>query len=222
MTCQRLEQEGMLAEVGGQLDAHVAECADCRARLVGYQTLASWVATGKSAHRAPAGFARRTMERARDEAARRRRRRLAAGTLVAAAAVIALYAVIRPPAPSAPARLALRVEQAEGWRSVPAMLNVGDVIHAEAMRGDAPTFELRVYRSSLTLVQRCPAPGDVHCRGVAGEQLRWRVPSVGTYQVVLLVSERPIPASRGTLEQDVHAATREGARVVEVRVLHVR
>lgn len=222
MTCQRLEQEGMLAELGGQLESHVAECADCQARLVGYQTLASWIAAAKSARRAPAGFAQRTMARARAEGARRRRRRWAAGTLVAAAAAIALYLVTRPAAPSEPARLALQVEQAGGWRSAPAMANVGDVIRAEAKRGDAPIFELRVYRNARALVQRCPATGDASCRGARGELLQWRIPSVGTYQVLLLVSERPIPAPRGTLDQDVHAATGDGARVVEVKALYVR
>jgi hypothetical protein len=63
MTCNRLERKGLLARLGGELHGHVEQCPDCSARVRGYQRIAGWIAEGKTQHRAPAGWQRRTLAR---------------------------------------------------------------------------------------------------------------------------------------------------------------
>lgn len=63
MRCDRLEGEALLAELGGELYAHVEQCPDCSARIRGYRRVASWIAEGKALHRAPSGWQGRTLAR---------------------------------------------------------------------------------------------------------------------------------------------------------------
>jgi hypothetical protein len=121
----------------------------------------------------------------------------------------------------------------------------GQVIQARALAADARYFEIRVYRGARDLLVRCPEAGPPICiqaggslfdprdasagnavtdRGSATDVpslLVWRIPSVSTYQVVLLVSRQPITPPRGSLNDDVTAARAAGARVITVGTVHV-
>lgn len=245
MSCDRLEHEHLLADLGAALDAHVDQCEDCSARLRGYQTIAALIAEGTTSHRAPADWGQRTL--ARVKAARRSRQRrvamLSALGAAAAAAIVLVCLVHLPggpdsggpvdssatvvqntepmpaavePAPSP--KLALQIVGGDGWRGV---AHPGEEVHARAVAPGAPHVEIRVYREARRLVARCPEPGSSVCLG-GDPALIWKVPAVGTYQVLLVVSTRPIAAPRGSLEDDVAAATAAGARVVDMETLDVR
>ena len=221
MTCNRLEEDDLLGELGGAIDPHVEGCADCRARLRGHQRVAGWIAAGVTGHQAPADWKARTL--ARVTRARGRRRRVVMGTSLAAIAlaVVVILGVraLRSPGvdPGAP-RLALQIVEQGGWRGD---AHAGQQLRARAQPAGAPHFEIRIYRGARDLLVRCPDAGPPACLERDGSLLAWQLPSVGTYQVVLLVSPRPLAAPRGSLDDDVAAASAAGARVVAVETLHV-
>jgi hypothetical protein len=233
VTCKRLEAEGLLAELGGTLDAHVEQCEDCRARLRGYQRLAGLIATGATARQAPADWKARTQARVR-AAARAQRRRRIVGLGAAAVAAVAAAAIVLPPwfrggggarQPEEPS-LALQLgddpavtHHQRDWRGE---VHVGTQLRAHAIPAGQPYFEVRVYRGARELLLRCPQAGPPACLEADRSMLVWTIPSVATYQVLFLVAARPIAAPRGSLDDDVAAATAGGARVIEVQTLHVR
>jgi hypothetical protein len=65
MTCRRLEDRDALAELVEDPDRHTQHCPDCSARVRGYQRIASWIAEGRTNHRAPADWRRRTLAQLR-------------------------------------------------------------------------------------------------------------------------------------------------------------
>jgi hypothetical protein len=221
----------MLAELGGTLDPHVEHCPDCSERLRGYRTIAGLIAHGATVRRAPPSWAQRTLARL-DAAPRRRRVRVALRSAMLAAAAAAIVLVVLwhhrdrqdsarlgdEPPPATP-RLALQLTHAGAWRGE---AHPGDQLSARADAAEAAYFEIRVYRGARELLVRCPGAGAPVCRGSDGSLLLWPVPSVGTYQVVLLVSPRPVAAPAGSLDDDMAAATAAGARAAEVETLHVR
>jgi hypothetical protein len=230
VTCKRLEAEGLLAELGDTLDSHVEQCEDCRARLRGYQRLAGLIATGATARQAPADWKARTQARVR-AAARAQRRRRIVGLGAAAVAAVAAAAIVLPPwfggarQPAEP-RLALQLgddpaitHHQSDWRGE---VHVGTQLRAHALAAGEKYFEVRVYRGARELLLRCPQAGPPACLEADRSTLVWTIPSVATYQVLFLVSAQPIAAPRGSLEDDVAAATAGGARVIEAQTLHVR
>jgi hypothetical protein len=255
MTCRRLEDDDLLAELGDTLDPHVEQCADCREHLRGYQQIARWLAEARTANALPADWKRRTLARVHATPLRRRRRIFlasAAGVSVAAAAAVALLVIGRGPSPESQTRpeLALRIDDAPGWRASmqppdPSassarprfVAHPGQVVQAEAIPADARYFEIRVYRSARDLLLRCPEAGAPACvaraASPAGSQghpdldgelrsrLVWKIPSIGTYQVVFLVSQQPIAGPGGSLDDDVAAASAAGARAIDVETIHV-
>jgi hypothetical protein len=156
----------------------------------------------------------------RAAAAAARRKRIAAqvGVAVAAAAVLAVFVI--PPQPrdqaGAPA-LAIQIVDRGGWRGD---AHPGEQLRARAIPAGAPYFDIRVYRSARDLVVHCPKAGPPVCIE-QGRSLIWTVPSVGTYQVLLLISRQPIAAPRGSLNDDVAAATASGATAVAVETIRV-
>lgn len=223
MTCTRLEHDALLAELGGEMDAHVESCDTCRASLQRYQPIAALLAGGATAHRAPPDFAARAMASVRAAvAARRRRRRLAtAGAVGLAVAAAVLFWVLRsgPPAPAQVASLVLEFTSQGSWRGDS---HVGDELRARARLAGERHFAIRVYRSARELLHECPQAGAPGCQEAGGALLVWTLPSVGAYQVLMLVSAQPIAASKGTLDGDVAAATAAGAKVVDLQTFHVR
>ncbi|MEZ4360584.1 MAG: hypothetical protein R3B48_10400 [Kofleriaceae bacterium] len=223
MTCARLEEQGLLAELGGEPDPHVSECEECRARWSGYARLADMVASGATARAVPADWKERTLARVRAAArARRRRRMMRGGGLAVAAAAAALAIVLfgpRGPRPPREARLTTQIVDSGGFRGE---AHVGDELRARAEPGAYRHFELRVYRGARELVARCPGATAAACAAPGAAALAWTIPAVGVYQVLLLVAEQPIPEPRGTVDEDVAAATAAGARVVDMQTVHVR
>jgi len=213
----------MLAELGGALDAHVEQCEDCRARLSGYRQIAGLIATATTAHRAPADWKQRTLARVR--AARRARRRRAAmlsmmGAAATAAAIVVVVRLYPPTDPErAGPRLTMAIVDPGGWRGD---AHPGEIVRARAEPAGEPSFEIRVYRGSRDLVVRCPDAGPPVCAEPDRSLLVWTVPSVATYQVVFLVSQRPIAAPRGTFNEDIAVAIAGGARVVTVETVNAQ
>jgi hypothetical protein len=152
--------------------------------------------------------------------------------------------------PAAP-QLAIQIAEKEGWRASvarpdPALAmpqwfdaHPGQVVHARALSVDARYLEIRVYRGDRRLVVSCPAAGPPVCVQDSGARftsqpslthdpagntppvLVWKIPSVGTYRVVLLASQQPIAPPRGSLNDDVMAASSAGAKPSSVEI-HVR
>lgn len=210
----------MLAGLGEGLDAHVEQCEDCRARLRGYQQIAGLIAEGVTTHRAPPDWKQRTLARVR-AAPRTRRRRVTTLWLAAAVAGIALFLFFhrrtpleRPGTPE----LAMQIVHNGGWRGE---AHPGEELRARALLAGASHFEIRVYRGARDLLVRCPDAGPPVCLEPDRSLLVWKLPSVGTYQVLLLVSQQPIAAPLGSLNADVAAATAAGARAIDVETLHV-
>jgi hypothetical protein len=233
MTCNRLEDGDLLGDLTGttgatrattersELDAHVEHCADCRARLRGHQRVAGWIAAGTTGHRPPADWKAQTLARVARVRGRRRRIVAMAAIAVAAGALAIIGARVLRPAPVGPdaaPRLAMQIVEQGGWRGE---AHAGEQVRARAELVGARSFEIRVYRGARDLLVRCPAAGPPACLERDGSLLAWTLPSVGTYQVVLLVGLEPIAAPRGSLDDDVAAATARGARVVTVETLHV-
>ena len=63
MSCDRLEREKLLSELGDVLDPHVEQCDDCRERLRGYEHIMRWIAEGTTARRLPPDWKQRTLAR---------------------------------------------------------------------------------------------------------------------------------------------------------------
>jgi len=221
----------MLAELGGALDEHAEQCADCRERLRGYRQIAGLIAEGATTHEAPPGWKQRTLARAyAAPRARRRRATLLSALAGAAAAAILLVLLLRPRTPPerpngplgsaqlGTPQLAMEVVDGGGWRGE---AHPGEEVRARARLAGASYFEVRVYRGARDLLVRCPTAGPSVCLESDGSLLAWKVPSVGTYQVLLLVSQQPIAAPRGSLDDDVAAATAAGARAIDVETIHV-
>jgi hypothetical protein len=224
VTCNRLEDEDLLAELGGTLDEHAAHCPDCSERLRGYEQIAALLADGATDHRAPPGWKQRTLARVHIDPRRRRRRRTAIVSALVGVAAVGLLLVLLPrfhPDPDHPSgtpQLDMQFVDGGGWRGE---AHPGEDIRARARPAGAAYFEIRVYRGARDLLVRCPGAGPSVCLEIGGSLLVWKVPSVGTYQVVLLTSQQPIAAPRGSLDADVAIAIAAGARASDVETIHV-
>jgi len=228
MSCNRLEDDDLLSELGGELNAHVEQCEDCSARVRGYRQIAGMIAEGATVHRLPADWEHRTL--ARVDAARlaqrvrptRRRRVITFSALAAVAAVITLFLITRrnpPVEPSGTPSLEMQIVEEGGWRGE---AHPGNEVRARALAAGERYFEIRVYHGARDLLVRCPGERPPVCREPDRSLLVWRLPSVGTYQILLLVSSQPIAEPHGSLDHDVEKATAAGARVIDVQALHVR
>jgi hypothetical protein len=222
VTCDRLEREDLLGRLGEELPPHIHECPDCRASVGAYTRLAALLGRD-SERRLPDRWKERTLARLQG---RRTRRRVAValGVTIAAAFAVIVVLAIRDSTPVPPAaELLAWVETGPGWRGEEqsgAKQNrkgrPGDTLHVSSPPSTAENVELRVYRETRELLVRCPGAAAAVCRRV-GDQLEvtWRLPSVGTYQVVWLVSSSPLPAPAGDVNTDIRAARRSGARATE-------
>ncbi|TMQ05449.1 MAG: hypothetical protein E6J91_40525 [Deltaproteobacteria bacterium] len=120
----------------------------------------------------------------------------------------------------------------------------GQILLARPIPTGVPYFEIRVYRGDRLLV-RCPVDHPPACvpassslwaayaadtgnalpdRDTTAEVpsgLIWKIPSIGTYWVVLFASQQPIAPPRGSVNDDVTAARAAGADASETRTIHV-
>jgi hypothetical protein len=135
---------------------------------------------------------------------------------VAAAAVALLWWRARPTEPRGP-ELAMAIERAsEAIRGD--ALRLGDKVRF-TVAGGRSVRALWIYRGASELVLACPA--DPACE-VKGEELivTFAPRLVGEHRVVAVWSSEPLPAPRGSLDEEAAAALRAGA-TIERRTLWV-
>jgi hypothetical protein len=221
VTCDRLERDGLLADLDRD-DEHVAGCPDCSARREEYRRLTAAIARGDTTHRPHAGWKERTLARVRAaQVARRRRARLLGGAVLAAAAAALLFFFVRRgPAVAPPPRLALRIAEGGGvWRGD---AHPGNQLVVSASGGAPRRRELRIYRDGRELLLRCPGAPAPACRPVrGGVEVVWTIPTAGEYQVLWLGASTPLPDTSGSLDHDVRALTAAGGTVEAVETLRV-
>lgn len=221
--CDRFEREGLRRlEQGLPLDEHFDTCADCRRARAAYQRLAQELAAAGARYDPPAGW----QARVRDAIERHRERSwrgwrpwvLAAAGTAAVALIVALLVVEPGPPPS----LALQVEIAAGGAARRgADAHPGDRLLLRASLSGARHAELRVYRNDADLVLRCATePPCIRTGDVLEAALA--LPSPGSYQPLLLASDRPLPAPSAGLDADAGAALEAGATVDLGREVQVR
>jgi hypothetical protein len=226
--CDDFARRGALALERGENDEHLAGCAECRAARDAYRATARRVAAAGDGWRAPAGWeARLEQTIARRAAARRRRVWLGAGSGGLAVAALVLAVVIRSSHPPQLATLALEVvvtlppTAAPGAGPEPARRRsgsprVGDWLVARARGVRRQHAELRVYRTGGDVTLRCAPPGGPSlCRRDGdGIEAGVALPRIGTYRVLLMASDRPLPPPSASLDVDAAAARRGGAAVI--------
>jgi hypothetical protein len=216
--CNRFEQEGLLRkERGLPMDEHYATCPDCLAAMKDFQRIQTALASTEALPEPKAGWETRVLGMVDalpipTTHTRWSWRWLPAFAAAAAAAVLAIVFVARGPAPVAPLGLELGrqkgevVQRGEGYQP-------GDTLTIRASTGGARYAEVRVYLNGGELLLRCSA--EQPCVR-EGDWLRAEVklPAVGRYQVLLLASDRELPAGHATLDQDGSEALSAGAQVL--------
>lgn len=212
--CQRFERElleelSAKGELSGQAAQHLATCPQCQELHRRYQRVLSALRAQGS------GAARRSDHVARVLAAARpspARRWAVAGAALALAAALALWWRLRPSGEPVAPEFAVEV-----------IAQAGPTLRGEAQLGDRLRVRIRagaavwIYRNDHELLLVCPR--DCQRRG---DEVQGELPidQVGRYQVVWL-SPAPALEASGSLEQDVAAARRAGARH-ELRELEVQ
>jgi hypothetical protein len=156
-------------------------------------------------HEPPVGWEARVLAASTPK----RRWWLVAVPALALAAVIAIVIGVRgDPAPK-PFALAVAIE-ASGAVVRGTTAKPGDTVQATAS-GGAGHHAVWIYRGDRELVVACT--GAKPCRATLA--------SVGTYTVVALIAKQPLPAPRGSLDDDLAAALSGGAshttQKIEVR-----
>ena len=219
MTCDRLERDDLLGHLGEQMDPHVEDCPDCRARRRDYSRLTTALAA-ESYHPLPERWKERTLARIQYETRRPRRTTATVGIAVAAVVAVVLIVVGLPgrERPQRRTELAVRIEKGKTqWRAAagPRSANRGDILHVTSP-GLAGDFELRVYHDGRRVAVRCPGHPAPTCRQTRDAvELTWKLTQTGAYQVVWLASASPLPPPTDNLDDDLDAARRAGARISE-------
>jgi len=212
--CRRFEEEGLLRlEQGLPLGEHFATCADCLAERAFYERLRGDIAAAGEGIEPPPGWEAELWAAVAQRKASRRRPWSWWLLVPAAAAVLVAVLLLRPSAPP-PARLALAVEVETGTGTVRrgAEAHPGDRLRLRASIGEAGHAELRVYRNNRALVLRCSTEPPCR-RGQGTLEAELPLPAIGSYQSLLLTSERALPGEAGAgLDPDVAAALETGAR----------
>jgi hypothetical protein len=214
-TCDRFEREGLLlVERGEPLGEHFQACPDCRAALAAYERLRFDLAAAGARYEAPAHWQARVRAAL---ASRRQRRRWRWSTLLipagvaGAVAAATLLVVIHEPRSESIAALEVEIVAGGEVTRRGAAAHPGDRLHLRARTAGGEHAELRVYRHDAELVLRCSTePPCVRDGDLL--QATLRLESLGTYQTLLLVSERPLPPPLAGLDRDVGAALEAGAR----------
>ena len=248
MRCHRLDEEDWLETVASG-SPHSDHCPDCRRAMAAYDRIAAalsqdsdrevpsdWMermqarlalssqpaeprATGSSpslvrpSPEVMAGLATRS-----DTPPRRRWAGWLMGSSgLTAAAAMALAIAGRPSA----AFLIPSIEKAAVlYRAASDVPHSGDTLHLRAGPGDAEHFSLRIYRDSERLVMECSGPVAPCTEGEDGVEVAYLLADPGVYEVYLLTSDSTIAPPLGSLEEDLDAAFRGGARITSKRRLH--
>lgn len=213
--CDRFEREGLLRlEQGLPLDEHFETCPDCRAARAAYDRLRNEIALAGSRREPPAHWQARVwaaVERRSKRSSLSWRWLLAPGVAAAVAAVL-LLVVGR--APEGPTFATLQVETETGGGAVRRgdEVHPGDRLILRATTGGARHAELRVYLHDTELVLRCST--EPPCiRHEDALEATLVLDALGSYQSLLLVSDRPLPEPSSGLDGDAGAALAAGAQV---------
>jgi hypothetical protein len=211
--CNRFEREGLLAlEQDRPLDRHFDACPACREARTAYERLGTAIATAADGlEPRPDWQARVWAEVARRGASKRRP--WWSGWLVPAGAVAALALVLaaRWLTPAAAPGLTVAVLPGDSVRRG-ATAQPGDRLDLRAVTGGAGHAELRVYRDDSEIVLRCAE--EAPCRRRGGRlEASLVLPSIGSFQAVLLTSDSAIVPPTGLgLDADAAAALDAGVR----------
>lgn len=213
--CDRFETEGLLQlERGQALDPHFDTCPDCLVARERWQRLGEEIASLGESLEPSADWQARTFARIEKRATGRRRSRLRGwfqaglGTAAAAALVVVLVQRFEPPAPEGLEWIVGK--GSESLRSLEAA--PGDPLRVRAPAARTHV-ELRIYRDDLELLVQCST--EPPCQRSRGRiEASFQIPGPGTYQVLWLSSEQPLPAptSEG-LDADAESALAAGARI---------
>ncbi len=216
--CDRFETEGLLRlERGEPLGEHFATCPDCLAAREVYTRLRQDLAAAAAEEEPPGDWEARVW--ARIARKKRQPRWIWFLAPVGAAALAAMLFLVPPRTPTA---ASLTQEVTSGATTARAAgARPGDRLSLRAETAAAPYAELRVYRNRDELMLRCP--GAETCSREDGALTASLVlPSVGTYQALLLLGDQPpSPPGRG-LDPDAGAAVEQGAQVLLGEEVSVR
>ena len=221
--CRRFEEEALVRlEQGLPLDEHFATCADCLAERAFYERLQRDIAAAGEGIEPPPGWQAELWAAVEERKSAGRRLRGWWLLVPAAAAVLIAVLLLRPSAPP-PARLALAVEVETGTGAVRrgAEAHPGDRLHLRASTGEADHAELRVYRNNRALVLRCSTEPPCR-RGKGTLEAAFRLPSIGSYQPLLVTSDHSLPEAGAGLDADVARALAAGARATLGAEIEVR
>lgn len=220
--CRRFEQEGLLLlERGLPFANHFHTCPDCVQALEAYERLQRELASAGARYRPPAGWQSRVRAAVAAREARRAGWRLRLMIPAGVAAALVLLFLLVPDREPMPVALQAEVELGSGAMRRGREPHPGDVLRLRGATGGAPHAEIRVYLNDAELVLRCSTAAP--CRRRA-ESLEASVvlDSIGSYQPVLLVSDRPLPGPVATLDDDAAAAIAAGAHIAMSRQVEVR
>jgi hypothetical protein len=223
--CRRFEKEGLVRLMQGRpLDDHFATCPDCLAERAFYERLRGDIAAAGDGIEPPPGWRAELWAAIEQRKATRRRLRGWWFLVPAAAAAAVLIAVLllRPsPPPSVRLALAVAVETGRGAVRRGAEAHPGDRLRLRATTGNVAYAEFRIYRNNRALVLRCSTePPCVRRQGTL--EAAFPLPAIGSYQSLLVTSDRSLPAAGAGLDADVAVVLDAGARAtlgaeVEVR-----
>lgn len=221
--CSRFEDEGLLRlEQGLPLDEHFSTCADCLSERAAYERLRQEIATAGEGIEPPSGWQAGVWSAIEKRQVARRRWRGWWFLLPAAAAVLLAILLLRPPAqPVVQLALAVEIEAGTGPVRRGGEAHPGDRLRLRATTGWPANAELRVYRNDRALVLRCSTEPPCR-RGNNTLEADLVLPAIGSYQSLLVTSDRPLPEAGAGLDADVAAALAAGARMTLGDEIEVR
>ncbi len=213
-TCDWLVTLGIAEQEAGQpieFAPHLATCPSCR------ETFAEIAAIRRELAEAPLPMPRAHWEQKVWAAVERHGAtvsRKSIWTLVPilatafAAGALALFFWRSPPAIDGPAEMALafHFEKPAQRLTTRGDVTVGDTLVLRAQHVKAPVAQWRVYQEGIGLVSSCPDAGSCRRDGESFE-LRYPIPALGKFRVVLITAGEALPASRGSYDDDVGALT---------------
>lgn len=214
--CTRFEDEGLeRQEKGESLGAHFDECPKCLEERSAYARLRSELSMMAPAVEPPAGWEERVLA----QVGTRHRKPHWARRAVPIAATLALAAsvlfIVVAPADAVRPSLDVAVTAGGGERVRGTSANVGDVLQLHAKTGDAAHAELQVFRDERLVFSCGSASACARQEGVLSTELR--LDTVGTWEPVLVLSEKPLPRTppAGTrMQEALNGVSATGARVL--------
>jgi hypothetical protein len=218
--CDRFEEEGLLRlEQGLDLDAHFAGCPDCLAARQAYERLQAEVRLLDGDEAPAEGWEGGVWRRIHNQPAARPPLPRWWLALPAAACLALAVFLLRPPPAGRGLELAVHTEHATGEARRGGDPRPGDSISIQATLPPARHAEVRVYRNESQAVCEAQARHDSPRPVVL--QLTCRLEAAGSYQVLALEADQPLPATVGSPDRDAGAALAMGGQVKLGPDIHV-